>query len=299
MNALLTATLTSHIVPGLASVSAGAWRALASQNADSPEEVAAFAAQSLDLEDAQAVAERLAVIRDFEAALDSLLDAGIHALTADDDRYPGRVAQRLGHRAPPLLFAGGNLGLLNTESLGVVGSRDLDEEGASFARLVADEAVRSGYATVSGGAKGADLVAMTATVEAGGNTVGFMSDSLAKGLRSPQMRDALDEGRLCLASPFAPSVGFQVANAMARNKLIYAHAIATVVVSSSEGEGGTWAGAVEALRLGLTPVFVRAGEGVPDGNAALQARGCCALTDPGALWDGIRNYAPAQSSFGF
>lgn len=64
---------------------------------------------------------------------------------------------------------------------------------------------------------------------------------------------------------------------MGRNRLIYCLADAGLVVSTAEGEGGTWAGATEALEAGWVPVYVRAGEGVPEGNDALIARGAIAL----------------------
>jgi predicted Rossmann fold nucleotide-binding protein DprA/Smf involved in DNA uptake len=73
---------------------------------------------------------------------------------------------------------------------------------------------------------------------------------------------------------------------MGRNKLIYAFSDVAVVVSSAEGSGGTWTGAIEALKGGWVPLVVRSGSGVPPGNAALIARGASALADdtiPGAL----------------
>ena len=47
---------------------------------------------------------------------------------------------------------------------------------------------------------------------------------------------------------------------MGRNKLIYAHGDWAVVVAAEAETGGTWAGAVECLRSGWTPVFVRSGD---------------------------------------
>jgi predicted Rossmann fold nucleotide-binding protein DprA/Smf involved in DNA uptake len=60
---------------------------------------------------------------------------------------------------------------------------------------------------------------------------------------------------------------------MARNKVIYALSDVAVVVSSAQGSGGTWAGAVAALEAGWVPVLVRGGGEVPDGNRSLIARG--------------------------
>jgi predicted Rossmann fold nucleotide-binding protein DprA/Smf involved in DNA uptake len=53
---------------------------------------------------------------------------------------------------------------------------------------------------------------------------------------------------------------------MERNKLIYALADWAIVVASAAGQGGTWTGALENLKAGWAPLFVRNGSDVPDGN---------------------------------
>jgi hypothetical protein len=62
-----------------------------------------------------------------------------------------------------------------------------------------------------------------------------------------------------LLTPNLPTAGFSVGGAMGRNKIIYGLADFAVVVSSDFQTGGTWAGAVEALKGGWCPVFVREG----------------------------------------
>jgi predicted Rossmann fold nucleotide-binding protein DprA/Smf involved in DNA uptake len=89
----------------------------------------------------------------------------------------------------------------------------------------------------------------------------------------------MDSGRAVLASAVSPLAPFNVGNAMARNKLIYGHAIATVVVSSSDGSGGTWAGATEAIKRGYGRVLVRDGDNVPGGNKRLIGLGGVAVAD--------------------
>jgi predicted Rossmann fold nucleotide-binding protein DprA/Smf involved in DNA uptake len=79
------------------------------------------------------------------------------------------------------------------------------------------------------------------------------------------------ERRLCLCTPYKPTAGFSVANAMGRNRLIYALSELTLVVSSDQGRGGTWEGAVEAIRGRLTDVVIWQGAGAGPGNAALIA----------------------------
>jgi DNA processing protein len=74
-----------------------------------------------------------------------------------------------------------------------------------------------------------------------------LADSLEKTTMNREHRNLLLDGQLVLISPYDPSAGFNVGNAMQRNKLIYALADASLVVSSDLNKGGTWAGAVEQL----------------------------------------------------
>jgi predicted Rossmann fold nucleotide-binding protein DprA/Smf involved in DNA uptake len=64
---------------------------------------------------------------------------------------------------------------------------------------------------------------------------------------------------------------------MGRNKLIYGLAEFAVVVSSDHQTGGTWAGAVEALKANWCPVLARDGDDVPRGNKELLKLGATAL----------------------
>jgi predicted Rossmann fold nucleotide-binding protein DprA/Smf involved in DNA uptake len=83
---------------------------------------------------------------------------------------------------------------------------------------------------------------------------------------------------------------------MDRNKFIYCLADYAVVVASGQESGGTWAGAVDDLKEGWVPLFVRA-EGRYEGNALLIARGGIAL-DPAALpdEDNLESWLGAQAA---
>ncbi len=153
----------------------------------------------------------------------------------------------------------------------------MSEEGAKAARRAAAEAAAHGYGVVTGAAKGVDRLAMLAVLAAGGRAVGVLADSLTKATRDPDVRRAVADGCLCLCTPYNPTAGFTVANAMGRNKVIYALSQATVVVAADLDKGGTWAGAVEALRRRNAPVLVWTGEGAGEGNPRLVERGAVGI----------------------
>ena len=124
---------------------------------------------------------------------------------------------------------------------------------------------------------------MNAAVDAGGHVVGVVADSLLRTAHDSEVRHAVNDDQLCLCSPYKPTAGFSVANAMGRNKLIYAMSTATLVVECEEGSGGTWAGAVEALRGRTAPVIAWTGVGASSGNVALRHRGAPAGRGRGPL----------------
>jgi predicted Rossmann fold nucleotide-binding protein DprA/Smf involved in DNA uptake len=121
---------------------------------------------------------------------------------------------------------------------------------------------------------------MRGALQAGGKAVGIVPDSLASAAVNRENRDLLLDARLLLISPYDPAAGFNVGNAMQRNKLIYALADAALVASSDYKKGGTWSGATEQLQKHRAiPVYVRQS---PEPNAGLDG-----LRELGALpWPG-------------
>ncbi len=206
---------------------------------------------------------------------------GLWVISREDDRYPQRLKERLKHLAPSLLYGCGDPALLATGGVAIVGSREIDDPGITFTRELAAACAREQMTVVSGGARGVDQFAMLAAVEAEGRVVGVMSDSLARACTAGNARDAIREGRLTLISPFDPEAGFNVGNAMSRNKAIYALADYGVVVSSGYNEGGTWSGAIEQLeKFKQVPIFVRDDALIPEGNKRLLKRGSLPLSAP-------------------
>jgi len=205
---------------------------------------------------------------------------GIWIISRSDTDYPVRYKKHLKDKAPPLLFGVGNRSLLNGGGLGIVGSRNVDEEGEAFTRQVAELCAYNRMPVVSGGARGVDQISMTAALEAGGVTIGILAENLLKKSVERDARHAIADGRLLLLSPYHPNARFSVGTAMGRNKLIYAMADYGLIVSAEYKKGGTWAGAEEELkRENSLPVFVRIGNNAPQGNSKLLDLGAIAWPD--------------------
>ena len=214
-------------------------------------------------------------------AVEHWANRSISVIGRADATYPRRFKQRLKRAAPPLLYACGNLELLHAPALAVVGSRNTPETLLRQAEDVGALAAAAGVVVASGAAKGVDETAMVGSLAASGCAIGVVADSLEKVSARPIWRQALLEGRLLLLSSDAPSARFQVWRAMSRNKLIYALADAGLVVSSANGEGGTWTGATEQLqKLRFCPIHVLSDPLGGPGLAALAKLGARPWPEP-------------------
>jgi predicted Rossmann fold nucleotide-binding protein DprA/Smf involved in DNA uptake len=226
--------------------------------------------------DATVSPERICALLSRSSALALALEkwqrAGLWVITRSDPDYPARLKKLLRNSSPPLFFGCGNRQLLNRGGLTVVGSRDASRGDLDFARRLGSEAAEAGAGIVSGGARGIDESAMLGALENEGTVVGVLSDRLLKAATSSKYRPALMAQKLVLISPFSPEAGFDVGNAMARNKYVYCLADAAVVVQSGT-KGGTWAGALENLKHGWVPVWVKPTGDPASGNAPLVAKG--------------------------
>ncbi len=198
-----------------------------------------------------------------------------------DAAYPRRIKARLRDGAPALLYGCGDVNVLETGGLAVVGSRHVDNELIDYTMAAGQLAARAGRTVISGGAKGIDQAAMRGALEAGGKVIGVLAERLEKSAMNREHRNQIIDGRLVLISPYDPGAGFNVGHAMQRNKLIYALGDASLVVSSDINKGGTWAGATEQLdKLKLVPVYVRSTGVSSKGLDALRSKGALPWPEP-------------------
>jgi predicted Rossmann fold nucleotide-binding protein DprA/Smf involved in DNA uptake len=236
--------------------------------------------RDLDLE--IGIAERLArlLARGGQLAfeLERLAGKGIWVMTRADETYPQRLEKLLGPSAPPVLYGSGLQDLLRLPALAILGSREADDDALSFARGLAHECARHRVAVISGGARGVDLEAMEAAIEAGGVAVGVTAEPLEHLVRRPALRLPLTEGTLTLLTPFHPATRWRASNAMRRNRIVYAMSGAAVVAATAAGSGGTWTGAIENLQHGWVPLYVR--DGADRGGDALARAGAIRLPEP-------------------
>ncbi len=172
--------------------------------------------------------------------------AGCNPVTRVSEHYPLLLRRRLGLDSPGVLWAKGDVNVLQSPMIALVGSRELSAENRAFAREVGRQAALQGYTLVSGNARGADREAQNACLAAGGSVISVVADSLA------EKREA---GRVLYLSEDCFDGEFSAQRALSRNRIIHALGFKTFVAQCSLGMGGTWDGTVKNLRFGWSDVF--------------------------------------------
>lgn len=195
------------------------------------------------------MAERILSLLSAEEQLQYYLKRGQNAgcipITRVSEDYPGILRQRLGMDCPGCLWAKGDLRILNTSGIALVGSRELLQPNLEFARSVGIHAARFGLTLISGNARGADRTAQEACLEAGGKVISIVADELWK---QPLRKNIL------YLSEDGFGEAFSAQRAISRNRCIHAMGQVVFVAQASLGKGGTWDGTVKNLRKGMSPV---------------------------------------------
>ena len=213
---------------------------------------------------------------------------GIHVITFIDKQYPVLFRRVLKNKKPPVLFYSGDISLVNKMGIGVVGSRNITDAGMQFTVSLVEKAVNENLVIYSGGAKGVDETAQTVALNHGGAVVAYIADSLAAKIKKRDVAKYIAEGKLLLISDLKPDVGFSAGRAMNRNKFIYAAAMGTFVVESDYNKGGTWNGAMEAIKNKWGKVFVW-NKSATGNEKIIEAGGCAYDITDEALIDVVSN----------
>lgn len=192
--------------------------------------------------------------------IQKLKENGIDIITRADATYPKILKRKLKKNCPPLFYCVGDINLCNKKMIGIVGSRNCNEADEAFSKALVKKIIAKNYAVVSGGAKGIDSIALESVLENDGVMIEYLSDSLLKKIKKKNIIEAIRNKKLLLLSSSKPDAGFNVGMAMARNKYIYAQSDATVVVKCDYKKGGSWTGAIEAIKKGYCTVVCKEDE---------------------------------------
>lgn len=171
------------------------------------------------------------------ADLDWLAGTGRHLVTMGDANYPQRLAEI--HDPPALLFCEGNVELLGSLQVAIVGSRRMTATGRQVARMLASELARGGITVTSGLARGVDAAAHEGALEATGATIAVLGsgcDVIYPPRNASLARRLLQDGGLII-SEFPLGTGARDYHFPRRNRIVTGLSIGTVVVEAALKSG--------------------------------------------------------------
>ncbi|QMV50200.1 DNA-protecting protein DprA [Ewingella americana] len=170
-------------------------------------------------------------------ALDWLEAESHHLITLQDAHYPLMLKHI--SSAPPVLFVKGQLPVLATPQLAMVGSRHYSDYGEQWAQYFAAGLVSSGFTITSGLALGIDGISHRAALEAGGKTIAVLGSGLMK--IHPRshlgLADRILESGGALVSELWPDTPAMPANFPRRNRIISGMSAGVLVVEASLRSG--------------------------------------------------------------
>ena len=214
--------------------------------------------------------------------MDRVTAAGVKIIPYNDRNYPARL--RMIADPPPLLYMLGELGDKIEKAVAVVGSRSASEYGLKMTRDLCYGLSSSGFAVISGMARGIDGQAHEAALEAGGTTVAVLGSGVdvAYPWEHKDLYERICEhGALFSELPMGtPPFPF---NFPSRNRLISGLSLGVVVVEATEKSGSL-------ITAGLANEQGREVFAVPGQAGASRSRGTHQLIRQGAkLVEGIED----------
>lgn len=177
-----------------------------------------------------------------ELILNNKMDYKTNILINTTYDYPEKLRQA----AEPveLLYYSGNIDLLNTRSVAIVGSRNPSPEGLLKTKVIAQRLVRDGFTIVSGLAKGVDTMAHESTLAINGRTIAVIGTPLNQAYpkeNAPLQRYIAKNHLLVSQVPFYRySKQSPKGNKLffpERNKTMSALTEATIIIEASDTSG--------------------------------------------------------------
>lgn len=208
-------------------------------------------------------------------ALNDMFDRQISLLSLNDDDYPELLKQT--YDPPLLLFYRGDISLLNTPQLAVVGGRKASRQGLLDAEKFANELAASGFTVTSGMALGIDGAAHQGALDTHGRTIAVLGAGVdvCYPLRHRGLMERIIENGLII-SEYPCGRAALAGQFPRRNRIVTGMSLGVLVI-----EAGLKSGSLISARLAMEQgreVFA-----LPGSIHNPMAKGCHHLIKQGAV----------------
>jgi len=170
-------------------------------------------------------------------SVEKLVAQGVKLLVEGDEDYPVAL-KGIGADAPLVLYVKGDILKEDMFAVAIVGSRKLSHYGAAVTEKISAELAGMGLTVVSGLARGIDTTAHTASINAGGRSIGVLGSGIDVPY-PPENKGLMEKlaASGCVVSEFPPGMPPNRENFPRRNRLISGLSMGVLVVEADKRSG--------------------------------------------------------------
>lgn len=172
----------------------------------------------------------------FDSYVKNLKSDGIEVIIIDDENYPNRLKDL--PDAPLLLYAKGDVSLLNSDCFSIVGTRIPSNYGKFVTEKLARELAEAGLTIVSGLAYGVDSLSHRSALEVGGKTIAVLGGGLNHIYpeANTNLAEEIMKKGLVISEypPFSPPTKYTFP---LRNRIIAGLSLGTLITEASKKSG--------------------------------------------------------------
>ena len=142
-------------------------------------------------------------------------------------------------KAPKKLYINGNLDILNSNCIAIVGSRKNTTYGEKWCKKFAQEFIKYNLTIVSGMALGIDKIAHKTAIRNGGKTIAVLPSGL-ENIYPEENLELYNEIILnggCVISEYEPKINASSKNFLERNRIVSGLSLGTVVIEAAYRSG--------------------------------------------------------------
>lgn len=161
----------------------------------------------------------------------------LEIITIEDDRYPQQLKKI--ENPPKRLYAQGNIELLKTNIISIIGSRACSENGEKLAKQFSEELVYQGITIASGMAIGIDAIAHQTTLQEKGRTIAVLGNGL-KHIFPPENKELYQQiiknGGLVITE-YPPEEKAESLKFLERNRIVSGLSLGILVIEAAHRSG--------------------------------------------------------------
>ncbi len=161
----------------------------------------------------------------------------LELITMEESKYPEQLKKI--KNPPKQLYSEGNIELLKTNIISIIGSRACSENGKKLTKKFTQELVEQGLTIASGMAVGIDTIAHQTTLQENGKTIAVLGNGLENIFPKENIelyQQIIKKGGL-IVTEYPPKEKAKSSNFLARNRIVSGLALGILVIEAGYRSG--------------------------------------------------------------